>query len=188
MAGKSPVDLTCLLRAWAAGDQGALNELIPSVYDELRRIARRSMRCERPGNTLQTTALIHEAYLRLMAISDLNWKDRAHFFAVSAQIVRRILIDAARARGSEKRGGGAVKVDLNESVDGLAERSRELLALDEALQSLAEFDPQEAKVVEYRFFGGLSVEETAEVLKISTRTVEREWALARCWLMREMSR
>ncbi len=150
-------------------------------------MARRSMNRERPGNTLQTTALLNEAYLKLVDVTGVSWRDRAHFFAVSAQIMRRILVDAARSRGAEKRGGGALKLELNESIDGIADRGNELVALDDALEALAEFDNRKAKVVELRFFGGLSVEETAEVLNISPQSVMRDWKLARAWLMREMS-
>lgn len=164
-----------------------MEELAPMVYGELRRMAGKYLRREDPGNTLQPTALVNEAYLRLVDVTNVRWEDRAHFFAVSAQMMRRILVDAARARGAGKRGGGAPHVNLNESIDGMPERGSELVALDEALDALAELDPRKAKVVEMRFFGGLSVEETAEVLKISAPSVARDWKLARAWLMRELS-
>jgi RNA polymerase sigma-70 factor (ECF subfamily) len=154
----------------------------------LRRMAQRYLRRENPGNTLQPTALVHEAYLRLADVANMRWEDRAHFFAVSAQMMRRILVDAARARGTGKRGGGALHLNLNESIDGMPDRGSELIALDDALDALARLDPRKARVVEMRFFGGLSVEETAEVLKISAPSVLRDWKLARAWLMRELSR
>jgi RNA polymerase sigma-70 factor (ECF subfamily) len=178
--------VTGLLKAWAGGDDAALDRLTPLVYAELRRIARRQMAQERPGNSLQATALVHEAFVRLVEGGNVRWQDRAHFFAISARLMRRILVDAARARGSAKRGGPVVKVNLNESIDAMPDRGNELVALDEALDALAKFDLRKAQVVEARFFGGLSVEETAEVLKISPRSVMRDWKLARAWLMREM--
>jgi RNA polymerase sigma factor (TIGR02999 family) len=181
-------EVTRLLRAWSAGDHAALDQLTPLVYAELRRMAGRYMQRENPGNTLQATALVNEAFLRLVDATGVRWQDRAHFFAISAQMMRRILVDAARARGSAKRGGGAVRLDLNESIDGLREPDGRLVDLDEALEALARFDARKAKVVELRFFGGLSVEETAEVLKISPPSVMRDWKLARAWLMRELSR
>jgi RNA polymerase sigma factor (TIGR02999 family) len=180
--------VTRLLRAWCGGDRAALEQLMPLVYQELRRMARRYMQKEQPGNTLQATALVNEAYLRLVDVTGVQWQDRAHFFAISAQIMRRILVDAARARGSHKRGGEVVRVDLNESVDALPELDRRLVDLDEALESLARFDARKVKVVELRFFGGLSVKETAEVLKISSESVKRDWKFARAWLMHELSR
>ena len=164
----------------------ALEQLTPVVYAELKRMAVRYMAKERPGTSLQATALVNEAFLRLVEVDNVRWQDRAHFFAVSAQMMRRILVDAARARGSEKRGGAAVKVNLNESIDAMPDRRGHLVALDEALDALAQFDPRKAKVIEMRFFGGLSVDETAEVLKISAQSVLRDWKLARAWLMREM--
>jgi len=181
-------DVTVLLKAWAGGDGAALDRLVPIVHGQLRRMARHYMRGEADGNTLQATALVNEAYLRLLDADHVSWQDRAHFFAVSAQMMRRILVDAARARGAEKRGGDIVKVELNESVDRLPARGSELIALDEALTALAAFDERKARVVEMKFFGGLSVEETAAVLKISSRSVMRDWNLARAWLMREMAR
>jgi RNA polymerase sigma factor (TIGR02999 family) len=179
-------DVTGLLGAWAAGDVAALGRLTPLVYEELRRMARRYMRDQAGVNTLQPTALVNEAYLRLVGVDDLNWRNRTHFFAVSANIMRRILVDSARARFTGKRGGGFVKVNLNESIDGLSERAEELMALDDALAALEKVDGRKARVVEMKFFGGLSVEETAEVLKMSPRSVMRDWNLARAWLMREL--
>jgi RNA polymerase sigma factor (TIGR02999 family) len=185
-----PAEITVLLKAWGAGDQHALNRLTPLVYSELRRMARRYMRNERAGNTLQTTALINEAYLRLVDVQGAGWQDRAHFFAVSAQLMRRILVDAARARGTAKRGGLGVRVDHTTAVnlDEIPEvgRSAELVSLDDALTALAEIDPRKARVIELRFFGGLSVEETAGVLGISPQSVLRDWKMARVWLKREM--
>ncbi len=180
-------DVTRLLKAWEAGDSKALDRLAPLVYDELHQTAHRFMRKETPGGTLQTTALVNEAFIRLVDAPGRDWQDRAHFFAVSATIMRRILVDAARNRHSEKRGGGAVHLTLNESVDSLEDRGQELIALDDSLEALAKIDPRKARVVELRFFGGLSVEETAAVLKVSEPTVQRDWKLARAWLMREMS-
>jgi RNA polymerase sigma factor (TIGR02999 family) len=187
-----PKEITILLKAWGAGDQGALNRLTPLVYDELRRMARRYMRRERAGNTLQTTALINEAYLRLVDAQSVDWQDRVHFFAVSAKVMRRILVDAARARGSAKRGGLVIRVDHSTAVDldQIPEvgRSAELIALDDALNALAEIDPRKARVIELRFFGGLSVEETGGVLGISPQSVLRDWKLAKVWLIREMAK
>jgi RNA polymerase sigma factor (TIGR02999 family) len=181
-------EVTHLLRAWSGGDPAALEQLMPLVYQELRRMARRYMQREQQGNTLQATALVNEAFLRLVDVSGISWQDRAHFFAISAQVMRRILVDAARARGSRKRGGEVARVDLNESVDALPELDRRLVDLDEALESLTQFDARKARVVELRFFVGLSVKEIAEVLKISAESVKRDWKLARAWLLRELSR
>jgi RNA polymerase sigma factor (TIGR02999 family) len=186
-------EITVLLRAWGNGDPAALDRLTPLVYDELHRLARRYMRNERAGNTLQTTALVNEAYLRLVDAKGAGWHDRVHFFAVSAQIMRRILVDAARARFSVKRGGQARRVehssafDLDAIPDVASGRDRELVAIDDALNTLAGMDPRKARVIELRFFGGLSVEETAEVLKISPQSVMRDWKLAKAWLTRELS-
>jgi RNA polymerase sigma-70 factor, ECF subfamily len=179
-------EVTRLLRAWGAGDRGALNQLTPMIYQELHRMAARYMHTERAGNSFQPTALVNEAYLRLVDIKGVRWQDRAHFFAVSAKMMRRILVDAARARRSGKRGGG-LKLNLDESIDGMPDRNEYLVDLDDALAALAEFDARKARVVEMRFFGGLSVEETAEVLKISPQTVMRDWKMARAWLLRELS-
>jgi RNA polymerase sigma factor (TIGR02999 family) len=187
-------EITVLLKAWARGDAAALDQLTPLVYEELRRLARRYMRNERAGNTLQTTALVNEAYLRLVDAKRVAWQDRVHFFAVSAQMMRRILVDAARARGSAKRGGQVKRVNhstafnLDEIPDVSARRDRELVAIDDALHTLAEMDPRKARVIELRFFGGLSVDETAEVLKISPQSVMRDWKLAKAWLTRELAR
>jgi RNA polymerase sigma factor (TIGR02999 family) len=183
----SSAEITRLLQAWGGGDAAALESLTPLVYAELRRMARRSMRRENPGHTLQPTALVNEAYLRLVDIAQVRWQDRAHFFAVAAQTMRRILVDAARARVAGKRGGGAVHVNLDESIDAMPDRGSQLVALDDALEALARLDPRKAKVIEMRFFGGLSVEETAEVLRISADTVMRDWKMARAWLMRELA-
>jgi RNA polymerase sigma-70 factor (ECF subfamily) len=192
MSTGGPKEITVLLKAWGAGDNNALNRLTALVYDELRRMARRHMRKERAGNTLQTTALINEAYLRLVDIQSVGWQDRAHFFAVSAQLMRRILVDGARARGSAKRGGLAIRVDHSAAVDldqiPEVSRSAELVALDDVLNALAAIDPRKARVIELRFFGGLSVEETAGVLGISPQSVLRDWKLARVWLTREMGK
>src|ERR1019366_76879 len=181
-------DVTHLLKAWSGGDQGALEELTPKVYVELRRMAAKYMRNERAGNTLQATALVHEVFLRLVEVDSVTWQDRAHFFAVSANMMRRILVDRARAKSMSKRGGGAIQPNLDD-VPEVASRSRdrEIVAIDEALDALAQTDPRKAKVIELRFFGGLSVEETAEVLKISAQSVMRDWKMARAWLMAEIS-
>jgi RNA polymerase sigma factor (TIGR02999 family) len=181
-------EITQALRAWGSGDEEALNRLTPVVYDELKRIAIGYMRRERPDNSLQPTALVHEAYLKLVDASFAGWQDRAHFFAVAARLMRRILVDAARSREAGKRGGGAVRVQINESIEGAPLDDRQLTRLEDALNGLARFDARKADVVELRFFGGLSVEETAEVLKISSQSVMRDWKLARSWLAREMER
>jgi RNA polymerase sigma factor (TIGR02999 family) len=187
MPPESP-EITELLKAWGSGDAAALDQLTPLVYGELRRLARRYMRNERVGNTLQTTALVNEAYLRLVDAKRVGWQDRVHFFAVSAQIMRRILVDAGRARGSAKRGGQVRRVDhssafnLDKIPDVSTGRDRELVAIDDALNTLAEMDPRKARVIELRFFGGLSVEETAEILKLSPQSVMRDWKVAKAWL------
>jgi RNA polymerase sigma-70 factor (ECF subfamily) len=188
MAGSASHGVTGLLLAWSEGEQAALDKLVPLVYSELRRIAHRYMNRERPGRTLQTTALVNEAYLRLIDASQVRWQDRAHFLAVSAQLMRRILVDFARSRRYQKRGGGAQKVTLDEAVIPSRPQSRDVVALDDALTALAATDARKSRVVELRFFGGLSVEETAEVLKVSPDTVLRDWRLARAWLAREMGR
>jgi len=187
MPTDSSPDITRLLQAWGSGDHLALDRLTPLVYDELRRIARCHMAGERGGRTLQTTALVNEAYMRLVDSAQVRWQDRAHFFAISSQLMRRILVDAARTRGSVKRWGPAGRAYIDEGMIVAKSRDRELLALDEALDSLAQFDARKAKVIELRFFGGLSVEEAAEVLQISPQTVMRDWKLAKAWLEREMS-
>jgi len=179
-------ETTQLLRAWANGDRGALEQLTPRVYSELRRIAGHFMKDERPGRTIQTTALVHEAYLKLIDVTNVDWQHRAHFFAVSAQIMRHILLDQARRRVAAKRGGAAPRVNLDEVPDIGSGRARELIALDDGLNALAKVDPRKARVIELRFFAGLSVEETAEVLKVSSDTVNRDWRLARAWLLAEL--
>ena len=180
-------EITRLLRAWSGGDQAALDRLVPAVYGELRRIARGQVAHERPGQTLQATALVNEAYLRLIDVQNVGWQDRAHFFAVAAQMMRRILVDRARARVRAKRGGAAAHLPLEELPEMGSWRSGELIALDDALSGMNKIDPRKAKVIELRFFGGLSVEETAEVLKISPQSVMRDWKLARAWLQRELA-
>jgi RNA polymerase sigma factor (TIGR02999 family) len=186
MASDRSTQITGLLRAWRNGDPAALDLLAVQVYDELRRVARRYMRNERAGNTLQTTALVNEVYLRLVDVQNVGWEDRAQFFALSAQMMRRILVDAARSRGSLKRGGGVVKVNVDDTAVLSPERGPSILALDDALEALSQMAPRQAKVVELRYFGGLNVEEIVEVLKVSPRTVERDWGFARAWLMREL--
>jgi RNA polymerase sigma factor (TIGR02999 family) len=178
--------VSSLLRAWSEGDRAALNRLTPIVYDELRRLASRYMRGERSGHSLQTTALVNEAYMRLVDYKSMKWQNRAHFFAVSAQLMRRILVDHAR-RHNLKRGGGAQHVSFEDTavVDG--DRAADLGSLDDALHALAQIDPRKVQVVEMRFFGGLSVEETAEVLKVSPVTVMRDWSTAKAWLYRELT-
>jgi RNA polymerase sigma factor (TIGR02999 family) len=177
---------TALLLAWTAGDQGALDRLTPLVYDQLRQLARRHMRRERAAHSLQATALVNEVYLRLIDVKRVRWQNRAHFFAIASRIMRRILIDAARARRYQKRGGGAEQVSLDEALTVANERIPDLVALDGALEALESFDPRKSRVVEMRFFGGLSIEETAEVLQVSPDTVKRDWRLAKVWLMGEL--
>jgi RNA polymerase sigma factor (TIGR02999 family) len=179
-------DISGILRAWSDGDQSALDRLTPIVYDELHRLARRYMRHERPGHSLQTSALVNEAYLRLVDYERMEWQNRAHFFAVSAQLMRRILVDHAR-RHNLKRGGGVQHVALEEAAVVGGDQGTDLVALDDAMNTLARIDPRKVQVVEMRFFGGLSVEETAEVLKVSTVTVKRDWRAARAWLYRELT-
>ena len=174
-----------LLRAWSDGDQSALNKLTPIVYDELRRLARCYMKRERPGHSLQTTALVNEAYMRLVDYKRMQWQNRAHFFAVSAQVMRRILVDHAR-RHNLKRGGGVPACLAGGGRSGGQDRTMDLVALDDAMNALARLDPRKVQVVEMRFFGGLSVEETAEVLKVSPVTVMRDWSSAKAWLYREL--
>lgn len=180
-------NVTQLLMEWRNGDRQALDALIPIVYDELRAIARRYMNRERSGHTLQTAALINEAWLRLVDKQDIAWQNRTHFFAISARIMRNLLVDHARARQMEKRGGGAVQVSLNEAIAGSEpEMTVDMLSLDEALTRLAEFDERKARIVELRFFGGLSADETAEALDLSEITIKREWLKAKAWLFREL--
>ncbi len=182
-----PSQVTQLLMNWSNGDKAALDQLIPLVHAELRRLARRYMARQSPGHTLQTSALINEAYLKLVDQQSVQWQDRAHFFAVSAQIMRSILIDHARRYSYAKRGAGARKVGLDDAATMAEQRAGELVALDDALSELAAVDPRKSEVVELRFFGGLSIEETAEVMKISPATVQREWRAARAWLQRALS-
>ena len=181
-------DITQLLVAWNEGDQQALDRLMPLVFQELHRLAHHYMAGERAGHPLQTTALVNEAYLRLVDSSRVRWRNRVHFFAVSAQLMRRVLVDVARARKKLKRGGDAIAVSLDEAAGVSNTSSIDVIALDEALQGLARFDERKSKVVELRFFGGLSVEETAEVLNVSGITVMRDWGLAKAWLLRELDR
>jgi len=180
-------EVTQLLRAWSEGDQEALEKLTPLVYEELRRAGHRCMTQERPGHTLQTTALVNEVYLRLVDIREVTWQDRAHFFAVCARLMRRVLTDFARSRGYLKRGGDSPRVALDEVLLVSREPPADLVALDDSLNALAAIDPRKSQVVELRFFGGLSVDETAEVLKVSPKTVDRDWKLARLWLLEEMN-
>jgi RNA polymerase sigma factor (TIGR02999 family) len=181
-------NVTHLLKAWSGGDQGALEELTPKVYLELRRMAAKYMRNERAGNTLQATALVDEVFLRLVEVDSVTWQDRAHFFAVSANMMRRILVDRARAKGMAKRGGGVLQPNLDDVPEvASGSRDREIVAIDEALDALAQIDARKAKVIELRFFGGLSVDETAEILKISPQSVMRDWKMARAWLMAEIA-
>jgi RNA polymerase sigma factor (TIGR02999 family) len=179
-------EITQLLKAWGAGDQGALDQLSKHVYGELRLLARRHMRNERQGNTLQTTALVHEVYLRLVDVTQVEWQQRAQFFAMAAQMMRRILVDAARARATHRRGAGAVHVNFEETAVVSPEPDRSMVALDDALAAFEQIAPRQAKVVELRYFGGLNEEEIVEVLKISPRTVRRDWEFARVWLAREI--
>lgn len=181
-------EVTQLLKAWSVGDQEALEKLTPLVYRQLHEIARLYMAGERTGHTLQTTALVNEAYLRLVDYKKVNWQDRAHFFAVSANLMRRILIDFARSRGYLKRGGAIPHISLEDAPSIGSDPDLDLVALDDALKALSVVDERKSKVVELRFFGGLSVEETAEVLRISTDTVLRDWKLAKMWLLHELSR
>jgi RNA polymerase sigma-70 factor (ECF subfamily) len=188
MADSTPStsDTTQLLRAWADGDSEALAQLTPRVYRELRRMAARLLQNERPGYSLQSADLVHEVYLRLVNAREIDWQHRAHFFAVSATLMRRILLDRARRRVAVKRGGKGQPLDLNKTLDVAQAKARELVALDDALHALAELDPRKSRIVELRFFGGLSVKETAEVVKVSSDTVMRDWKMARAWLLTEL--
>jgi RNA polymerase sigma-70 factor (ECF subfamily) len=185
-SASTSADVSLLLRAWSEGDRSALDKLTPIVYRELRRLARRYLRGERAGHSLQTTALVNEAYMRLVDYRRMQWQDRAHFFAVSAQLMRRILVDHAR-RHNLKRGGGVQHVSLDQAAVLGSDRADDFVALDEAMNELARVDPRKAQVVELRFFGGLSVEETAEALKVSSVTVMRDWSTAKAWLHREIT-
>jgi len=187
MSNVTPKSVTQLLVAWSDGDQSALDQLVPLVHGELRRLARSYMRGERHGHTLQTTALVNEAYLRLVDQKNVRWQNRAHFLAIAAQLMRRILVDYARRRQYRKRGGGALQVSLAAAESLSDERTPDLVALDEALVSLAEMDPRRSQVVELRFFGGLNIEETAEILKVSPTTVERDWTTAKAWLYQRIN-
>jgi RNA polymerase sigma-70 factor (ECF subfamily) len=183
--GLDTKEISKLLRAWSDGDQGALNGLTPIVYQELRRLAHRYMQRERPGHALQTTALVNEAYLRLVDYKRMKWQNRAHFFAVAAQVMRRILVDHARSKNM-KRGGGRYHVSLDDVAVVSGDRTGDLVALDDAMNALARLDPRKMQIIKMRFFGGLSVEEAAEVLKVSPATVRRDWSIARFWLYREL--
>lgn len=183
-----PENVTKLLLEWSNGNPAALDDLVPLVYGELRRLAARFLRQERPDHTLSATALVHEAYLRLVQQRDVTWQNRAHFFAVASQMMRRILVDHARRHGYAKRGGGAVTLALDEAVAAPQQREVDLVALDDALNTLAKLDQRQSRMVELRFFGGLSIEETSEVLGVSPPTIKREWASARAWLFREIQR
>lgn len=183
----SPADVTDLLVDWGNGNEAALSQLMPLVYEELHRLAARQIRKESPGHTLQTTVLVNEAYLRLIDQSRVRWQNRAQFFGIAAQLMRRILVDHARKRRYLKRGGGAETVELEEAAAVSPERSAEVVAVDDALNNLATLDPRKSQIVELRFFGGLSIEETAEILKVSPGTIMREWTLAKAWLHREIS-
>ena len=185
--GISPGEVTNLLIELKNGNRDAESRLMPLVYGELRRLAGLYMRGERPGHTLQATALVHEAYLRLVGHEDVDWQNRAHFFGVAANLMRRILVDHARAKQAKKRGGGDQKVSLDQAVLVRPEAPEQFLALDEALERLAKRDPRQARIVELRYFGGLSEEETAEVLEISVRTVKRDWNVARAWLYQQLN-
>ena len=186
MTEPAPEDVTQLLQAWSAGEPGALEKLTPLVYRELHGLAKRYMAQERSGHTLQTTALVNEAYLRLVGSSQVSWQDRTHFFAVSAQVMRHILVDFARSRRHQRRGGGEERVSLEEGVVVSRQQSGAVVAVDEALKALEAVDRRKSQVVELRFFGGLSVEETAQALGVSPETVLRDWRLAKAWLLREL--
>jgi RNA polymerase sigma factor (TIGR02999 family) len=186
MASPSPAAVTKLLRAWSNGDDGALEQLMPLVEVELRRLARGYMARERPDHTLQTTALVNEAFVRLTDARQVRWQDRAHFLGISARLMRRVLVDYARRRGFHKRGGDAQRVTLQDDLVRTPDPAFDVVALDRALEALAKFDMRKSRIVELRFFGGLSVEETADVLQVSTDTVKRDWRLAKLWLLREL--
>jgi RNA polymerase sigma factor (TIGR02999 family) len=184
----SPEQVTRLLQAWSKGEESALEKLLPLVHRQLHRLAHKYMKGERTGHTLQTTALVNEAYVRLLGYRKVNWKNRIQFFAISARLMRRILVDAARERISKKRGGGAEKIVFDELLVGPSEQAHDLVALDDALKALAEVDPRKSQVVELRFFGGMTGEEIAKLLKVSPDTVLRDWRLAKAWLKREMTK
>ena len=182
-----PDDVTQLLESWSSGDRQALEKLLPLVYDELHRLAQRYLRRERPDHTLQSTALVHEAYLKMVDQKNVRWQNRAHFFGVAAQSIRHILVDHARSHRAAKRGAGAAKLSLDEAIGVPETHEVDLLALDQALEGLAALDPQQGRIVELRFFGGLSIEETAEVLHISPATVKRDWVMAKAWLYQNLA-
>ena len=184
----TPPNVTALLRAWGNGDPEAQDQLFRAVYNELHHQAARYLRREHQGLSLQTTDLIHEAYLRLIEVEHIEWQNRLHFFGISARVMRRILVDHARTRHAAKRGGSAIRLPLEEAMAVLPGQNLDFVALDEALNRLAELDPQQSQVVELRFFGGLSVEEAAEVMKVSKRTIKRDWNVAKAWLRRELSK
>jgi len=179
-------DVTRLLARWNDGDEAALEQLVPIVHEELRRLARRQMAAERPGHTLQPTALVNEAYLRLVNLKQMHWQNRAHFFAMGARLMRRILVDFARSRGYQKRGGGAERVSFTHALEVAEGQPTDVVALNDALEALADVDERKSRVVELRFFGGLSAEETAEVLNVSRETVKRDWTFAKMWLLRHL--
>ena len=188
MASGSAPDVTQLLVNWSQGDQGALEQLMPLVYGELRRLASSYLRRERSNHTLQSTALVHEAFMRLVNQQDVQWRNRAHFYAIAAQMIRRILVDYARSQHADKRGAGAVKLELDEAMAVPHQPEIDLLGLNDALDQLAELDARQSRVVELRFFAGLSIEETAEVMHLSPASIKREWNTARAWLFRQMTR
>jgi RNA polymerase sigma factor (TIGR02999 family) len=179
-------DVTRLLARWKDGDEAALQQLVPIIHAELRRLAQRQMAREDPGHTLQPTALVNEAYLRLVNLTRMQWQDRAHFFAMAARLMRRILVDFARSRGYQKRGGGAKQVSFTQALNVATDQPTDVVAVDDALEALAHVDERKSRVVELRFFGGLSVEETAEVLNVSRETVKRDWKFAKMWLLRHL--
>jgi RNA polymerase sigma-70 factor, ECF subfamily len=188
LGSKSSTEVTELLARWSQGESAAREKLVPLIYEELRRVARHCLAGQRPDHTLQSAALVHEAYLRLLGYSSVHWDDRVHFFAVAAQLMRRILVDHARKRCAAKRGGERVTLALDERLAPAKQRELDLVALDDALHELSRMNPQQGRMVEMRFFGGLSIEETAQFLGISPATVKRDWAVARAWLYREMVR
>ena len=188
MTRSSTHEVTELLIEWSNGDKAALDKLMPLIHEELRRLAHHYMSHERPGHTLQTTALVNEAYLRLVNRKGVHWQNRAHFFAIAATLMRSILVDHARSHAYAKRGGGAHNITLDEAMIVSQERAAEVVALDDVLKQLADFDPQQSRIVELRFFGGLTIDETAEVLGLSPATIKREWSTARAWLYRELNK
>ena len=188
MPNDSPTQVTLLLSRWRAGDREALDALLPLVYEELRRLARHYLQLERPDHTLQSTALVHEAYVRLLGQNPPDWKSRSHFFGVAARLMRQILVDHARSHQAAKRGGNSLKLTLSDGLVGRKGRDLDVIALDNALNSLAQLNPQHCQIVELRFFSGLTIEDTSEALGISPATVKRSWTTARAWLFREMTR